>query len=144
MCQGSDTRCDRQRPIRPTPEWGWGFTSSVRRWQAPRSRLLTAEEAFVMEILWVKFNPGNNLQPGPPCFPGHPCSAQEATGCRGRLKRAEVSLHRQIGWGLVQRPACRVTGSSTRLLIHRDPTFSWQLHGAAERPPADIRSCMQK
>lgn len=33
------------------------FTSSVCPWQAPRSRLLTAEEAFVMEIQWIKFNP---------------------------------------------------------------------------------------
>jgi len=75
--QGSDTRRDRQRPLRPTREWGWGgrfseFTSSVCPWQAPRSRLLAAEEAFVMEILWIEFNPENNPKPGPPCYTAPP------------------------------------------------------------------------
>lgn len=42
-------------------------TSSVGACQAPRSRLLAAEEPFVMEIPWIKFNPENNPNPGPPC-----------------------------------------------------------------------------
>lgn len=77
----SGTWRDRQRPARPCTwmrRWlGRGvrsseFTSSVFPWQAPRSRLLAAEEAFVMEILWMEFNPENNPEPGPPCSPTPP------------------------------------------------------------------------
>lgn len=79
--RGSGTWRDRQRPARPCTwmrRWsGRGlrsseFTSSVFPWQAPRSRLPAAEEAFVMEILWMEFNPENNPEPGPPCSPTPP------------------------------------------------------------------------
>lgn len=42
-------------------------SSSVSLARPPRSRLPAAEEAFVMEIPWMEFNPENNPEPAPPC-----------------------------------------------------------------------------
>lgn len=38
----------------------------------PGSRLPAAEEAFVMEMPGMEFNPENNPEPGPPCSAGPP------------------------------------------------------------------------
>lgn len=112
------------------------FTSSVRPWQAPRSRLLTAEEAFVMEILRIKFNPGNNLKPGPPCSPLPPVTQLHSGSnrlqrpCRGcRLKCAFIVFFRfDAGMlthaegavsSLVRRKVCSASSGRRRCLSHQ-------------------------
>lgn len=57
--------------------WGWGSLQRIHFLQcfpsqAPGSRLPAAEEAFVMEIPGMEFNPENNPEPGPPCSAGPP------------------------------------------------------------------------
>lgn len=56
---------------------GWGSLQRIHFLQcfpsqAPGSRLPAAEEAFVMEIPGMEFNPENNPEPGPPCSAGPP------------------------------------------------------------------------
>lgn len=63
--RGWGTQRARRRPLR-TSTWIWGggtpvnslplFFFPLSSGRPPGSRLLTAEEAFVMEILWIKFN----------------------------------------------------------------------------------------